>query len=127
MGDINLEPGERVVKQTSAGSARSLRVLTGGHLYLTNRRVIWNRQRFSLPLASVRSFQIPLTEIRDCRLARGLFRLFDMGPGLIVTTEAQEYRLILSQEYWPPNLWFSKARQEEWRQAIVGEARLHTS
>ena len=129
MADINLEPGEVVFKQTRAlsGNNRGPQVLTGGHLYLTNRHVIWNRQRPSLPLVSVRSLQIPLTEIRDCRVAHGLTRLFYMGGGLIVTTETQEYLFILRQEYWPPNLWFSKARQEEWRQAIVIEARLHTS
>ena len=102
--------------------------LGDGRLYLTNKRLIWRRRWFNLPLIPVRSFEVPLIDIRDCKLVGSgpvgfiLYSSIGLRP-LYIITETQKHLLHINAKFWPPTLWFSKVRTEEWQEAILNAAR----
>ena len=81
-----------------------------GHLYVTNRRLIWRRLWFNVPIWGPHSFEVPLGEIEGVRVH---------GSTLAVTSNRGEYRfLLLRQRLWPPMFWYSKRVAQEWLPVI---------
>lgn len=63
----DLYPGEIVVEQFHAEAIKGLLTLRRGRLYVTNRRILWERNRFSLGIPTQRMFEIPLNEVARVR------------------------------------------------------------
>ena len=136
MSDLELQPGERILRDATARSIQPPRQIgkplrfswknlgwgTDGHLYLTNRRVVWQRRWFSLPFIPVTPFEIRLEDIRNCEVVGGgLAHVFGSGA-LYIVTEHEKHRLLVADL-----LWFSVEVAEDWREDILNAATPHTS
>ena len=137
MSDIELGPHEHIVKQAGARSKQPPipievksrpQFFADGRLYLTNKRLIWKRRWYTMPFIPVRSFEIALTDIRDCRLGGSGMKMLAAGGGLFIITETHKHALLIAKgQLWPPALWFSRRVAEEWHGAILNATRPRTS
>ena len=135
-GDIVLERGERLIKM---GRATSGFFDASGMLYLTCRRVHWKRGRFQVLFGSHAELDIPLRDIRDCKVSgllgfSALNLIVREAPSIINTvyigppdwlhvghdiTDSRMYSFTVKGNSRSPLVMFHRRTAEEWRQAIL--------
>jgi GRAM domain-containing protein len=103
-----LQPGEVVVKESRANLQRGLESV-GGHLYLTNRRLIFESHKFNVQRGTS---EIPLSDITDVRKAWTKFLgVLPLAPRSIAvtTTSGQQHRIVCN-------------KRDEWIDAVRSQA-----
>src|SRR3954451_16880617 len=91
-----LQPGEALIKESRANLQRGIESV-GGHLYLTDRRLIFESHRFNVQAGAT---EIPLGDITGVRKVWTTFLgAIPLPPNSIAVTTAggQEHRIVCSK------------------------------
>ena len=91
-----LQPEERLVKESRANLQRGVESV-GGHLYLTDRRLIFESHKFNVQSGAT---EIPLSDVADMRKVWTKFLgAIPLAPNSIAlkTTGGQEHRIVCSK------------------------------
>ena len=118
--EVQLHPGEVVYRKDYASPmALPWPIFPSGELYLTNQRLIWVRAHVSIMPWFRHSIEIPLKEIRRCRVSRFWRRMGPMGGAAVLLVEDQKDAWILTfTRRRGPLYWPSVNAPEEWLHAI---------
>ena len=103
-----LQPDEVLVKESRANLQRGVESV-GGHLYLTNRRLIFESHRFNVQRGAT---EIPLSDVAEIRKVWTKFLgVIPTAPNSIALTTAggQEHRIVCN-------------KRDEWIEAIRAQA-----
>jgi hypothetical protein len=103
-----LQPGEAVVREGRANLQRGIES-AGGHLYLTDRRLIFESHRFNVQRGAT---EIPLADVAEVRKAWTKFLgAIPIAPNSIAvrTSDGSEQRIVVT-------------KRDEWIAAITGQS-----
>ena len=126
---FELSPNERLLRKALARSYQPptlsheprlrFHFFSEGRLYLTDRRLFWERSWFNVPFLPVQSFEIQLQDVLGSSVRGSGFAIAFGGGGLYLAHADAEYRFqIAKQRLWPPALWYSKVEAQQWQSAI---------